>query len=79
MSIKLVDAVKLTSEIALGDDKALYVDDKFFVRTFGLQGDAYYPVIREETIRCLLERYIIFSKSDETKAALECIKCELEL
>lgn len=80
MAIKLIDVYKLTNDPhVFSDDKALHMDDKFFIRTYGLQGDAYYPVIREETIRCLLERYIVYSKSDETKAALEAIKYELGL
>jgi hypothetical protein len=78
-SISLTDIFILSHGLAIDDTKGVYKDGKYFVRMFGQKGEAYYPVISEETVDAAIEYAKGMSNDSGTKAVLEYLKHHLRI
>jgi hypothetical protein len=71
-TIKLLDMAKLTSGLTMmnKDEYAVKVQDKVFVKTLGLEGEGYYPVVFEKDIVHRIKMLLHGANTDSERALL---------
>jgi hypothetical protein len=77
--ISLLEMAKLTSGQTMmrKDDLAVSMDNKYFVRSFGENGDAYYPVIFEKDIVHRIKMLLYRADTTSERALLSYLAYDL--